>query len=119
MPSAAIAKLYYSIGEVSSTTGIDQHVLRYWETEFRELSPRKNRGGKRLYRDTDLRLILQIKELLYNQRYTIEGARRWLKENPRELWERGQTSLNAIAEQSNIISSIREGLHELKQLLNA
>ncbi len=117
MPSMAITKLYYSIGEVSSLTGIDQHVLRYWETEFKELSPRKNRGGKRLYRDSDLKLILQIKELLYNQRYTIEGARRWLKENPRVNREGVVVNHNSSKIPSDLISDIKKGLWELKQLI--
>ncbi|NOZ04148.1 MAG: MerR family transcriptional regulator [FCB group bacterium] len=70
-----IKKLYYSIGEVSKITGLKPYVLRYWETEFKQLNPPKNRAGNRTYRQKDIDLILQIKDLLYNKKYTIEGAR--------------------------------------------
>lgn len=76
---ADIKKLYYSIGEVSERTGLKQYVLRYWETEFPTLRPQKNRAGNRIYREKDLEMILKIKDLLYNQKYTIEGARRQLR----------------------------------------
>ncbi|MFQ6615430.1 MAG: MerR family transcriptional regulator [Fidelibacterota bacterium] len=76
---ANIRKLYYSIGEVSERTGLKQYVLRYWETEFPTLRPQKNRAGNRIYREKDIDMILKIKDLLYNQKYTIEGARRRLK----------------------------------------
>ena len=70
-----IKKLYYSIGEVSKTTDLKAYVLRYWETEFKQLKPPKNRAGNRTYRQTDIDLILFIKDLLYNKKFTIEGAR--------------------------------------------
>ena len=70
-----IKKLYYSIGEVSKITHLKSYVLRYWETEFRQLNPPKNRAGNRTYRQKDIDLILRIKDLLYNQKYTIKGAR--------------------------------------------
>ena len=70
-----IKKLYYSIGEVSKMVGLKAYVLRYWETEFKQLSPPKNRAGNRTYRQKDIDLILKIKELLYSNKYTIEGAR--------------------------------------------
>ena len=70
-----IKKLYYSIGEVSKMTDLKAYVLRYWETEFKQLKPPKNRAGNRTYRQTDIDLILFIKELLYNKKFTIEGAR--------------------------------------------
>tara|TARA_B110000444_G_C18702049_1_gene529435 strand:- start:410 stop:763 length:354 start_codon:yes stop_codon:yes gene_type:complete len=70
-----IKKLYYSIGEVSELTGLKSYVLRYWETEFSKLSPSKNRSGNRTYRQKDIDLIMKIKSLLYDKKYTIEGAR--------------------------------------------
>ena len=70
-----IKKLYYSIGEVSKMTDLKAYVLRYWETEFKQLKPPKNRAGNRTYRQTDIDLILFIKDLLYNKKFTIEGAR--------------------------------------------
>lgn len=78
-------KLFYRIGDVSEITGIKPHVLRYWEAEFSGLHPRKNRAGQRIYEHRDVELVLEIKKLLYEQRYTISGARkilaRWAKQS--------------------------------------
>ena len=73
-----IKKLYYSIGEVSKMTELKAYVLRYWETEFKQLKPPKNRAGNRTYRQGDIDLILYIKNLLYTKKFTIEGARHQL-----------------------------------------
>ena len=70
-----IKKLYYSIGEVSKLVGLKSYVLRYWETEFKQLTPPKNRAGNRTYRQKDIDLILKIKDLLHGKKFTIEGAR--------------------------------------------
>ncbi len=70
-----VKKLYYSIGEVSDLTNLKAYVLRYWETEFSSLKPPKNRAGNRTYRQKDIDIILEIKDLLYNKKYTIDGAR--------------------------------------------
>ncbi len=78
MPAEGIRKLYYSIGEVSQITDLEQHVLRYWETEFPELNPQKNRAGRRIYTRNDIDFILRIKQLLKEEKYTIEGARKAL-----------------------------------------
>jgi DNA-binding transcriptional MerR regulator len=69
-------KLFYKIGEVSKISGVETYVLRYWETEFPFLRPRKNRSGQRIYVKKDLELIMQIKKMLYLERYTIEGVRK-------------------------------------------
>lgn len=74
-------KLYFRIGEVANLAGVKQHVLRYWETEFPGLGPKKAGKGHRLYRRKDVELILEIKRLLYDQRFTIEGARKWLQDH--------------------------------------
>ena len=79
MKPKPIKKLYYSISEVSKLTSLKQYVLRYWETEFPELRPAKNRAGNRIYRLNDIKLIFLIKKLLYEEKYTIEGARQKLK----------------------------------------
>ena len=73
-----IKKLYYSIGEVSKMTELKAYVLRYWETEFKQLKPPKNRAGNRTYRQSDIDLIHFIKDLLYTKKFTIEGARHQL-----------------------------------------
>ena len=75
-----VKKLYYSIGEVSEITGLKQYVLRYWESEFSQLNPSKNSAGNRNYRKSDIDLINEIKDLLYNRRFTIKGAKQHLKD---------------------------------------
>lgn len=75
-------KLYYKIGEVAKFTGVKTHVLRYWETEFKAIRPNKSRSNQRLYRKQDVELILHLKDLLYNQGFTIAGARKKLREKP-------------------------------------
>lgn len=79
MKHLGIKKLYYSISEVSKITGLEQYVLRYWESEFELLQPAKNRAGNRIYTNRDIKLILHIKKLLREERYTIEGARQVLQ----------------------------------------
>ena len=89
MRPEGIPKLYYSIGEVSEMTGLDQHVLRYWEGEFEELRPKKNRGGRRVYTQEDIDTVHRIQRLLRDDKYTIEGARQVLA---REVSQREQGS---------------------------
>lgn len=72
-------KIYYSIKEVSEMLGLAPHVLRYWETEFPDLKPRKNRAGNRTYREPDIALLREIKTLLHERKYTIDGARHELR----------------------------------------
>jgi DNA-binding transcriptional MerR regulator len=74
-------KVYYSISEVCEQTGLEPHVLRYWESEFPQLRPKKNRAGNRAYREKDIRVILDIKRLLYEEKFTIPGARKKLAGN--------------------------------------
>lgn len=75
MKDLTIKKLYYSISEVSKITQVEQYVLRYWETEFEQLKPQKNRAGNRIYTNKDIQTILLIKNLLREKKYTIEGAK--------------------------------------------
>ena len=118
MVEEEVGKLYYSIGEVSRRLGIDQHVLRFWETEFKELAPRKRKGGKRLYKPADLKLVERIKQLLYEERYTIEGARKQLKLSARggreaEVVEKASKSARTV----DNLQEIRQGLLEIKSIL--
>ena len=76
MKSLPTGRLYYSISEVSDLVGVKPHVLRYWETQFKMLRPKKGRGGARMYRKRDIEVLFEIKQLLYDQRFTIAGARR-------------------------------------------
>ena len=77
-------KLYFRIGEVGSLLGLEPYVLRYWETEFPSLAPKKSSSGHRLYRRKDVELLLRIKYLLYEKRYTIDGARQFLQTKQRD-----------------------------------
>ena len=70
-------KLFFRIGEVSQIVGVEPYVLRYWESEFRGLSPKKSRSGQRMFRRKDVELLLEIKRLLYDLKFTVEGARRF------------------------------------------
>lgn len=79
MKDLSIKKLYYSISEVSKITEVEQYVLRYWESEFELLKPQKNRAGNRIYTNKDIQLILHIKTLLKEKKYTIEGAKKILE----------------------------------------
>ena len=77
-------KIYFKIGEVCDLVGVQAHVLRYWETEFPTLSPQKNRSGQRSYRRRDVEISLRIKELLYDEMFTIAGAKKKLQQEMRE-----------------------------------
>ena len=105
-------KRYYRIGEVSRITGVKPYVLRYWESEFRWMVPHKSRSKQRLYRRRDIDMILLIKKLLYEQRYTIEGARKRLNEILRS--EGGRA-----VETPGDLSALRHGLESVRDLLRA
>ncbi|HKK44915.1 MAG TPA: MerR family transcriptional regulator [Balneolaceae bacterium] len=77
-------KLYYSIGEVSEITEVEPHVLRYWETVFNELSPKKNKAGNRVYKENDIEIILKLKELIQEKKYSTEGAQQVLEQDDEE-----------------------------------
>ncbi len=85
MKDLSIKKLYYSISEVSKITNIEQYVLRYWETEFEELNPQKNRAGNRIFTNKDIQIILYVKSLLREKKYTIEGAKKILADYKPEV----------------------------------
>lgn len=76
-----IVKMYYSISEVCEKTGLEPHVLRYWESEFSQLKPKKNRAGNRAYREKDIKLVEYIRTLLYDEKFTISGAKKKLAES--------------------------------------
>jgi len=80
MKELSLRKLYYSISEVSKMTDLEPYILRYWETEFDELKPQKNRAGNRIFTHKDINLIIEIKRLLRDEKYTTEGAKNILKE---------------------------------------
>jgi DNA-binding transcriptional MerR regulator len=99
------SKLFYRIGEVSRLTGLEPYVLRYWETEFPQIKPDKGRSKQRLYKKKDLDSILQIKQMLYKDGYTIAGARK-------KLNGRGEKDVEAVLESAK--RELREILEILK-----
>ena len=103
-PQQPPSKLFYRIGEVSRLTGLEPYVLRYWETEFPKLRPDKGRSGQRLYKKKDLDHILQIKNLLYTEGYTISGARKKLN---------GKGELDV----ETVIESAKKELREILEIL--
>jgi DNA-binding transcriptional MerR regulator len=105
-------KLYYSISEVAELARVKQHVLRYWEGEFPALSPPKNRAGNRMYRDRDVKLVLAIRELLYEQGYTIAGARQKLSGGKQELLEQAEIPF-AKGRRVQSLRRLEEGLKEV------
>lgn len=86
-------KEYYSIGEVCQITGLKPHVLRYWETQFKGLVPVKNRAGNRAYRRREIEMVQLVKELLYEKKYTIEGARQRLEDMKRNAGDKLESEL--------------------------
>src|SRR5690606_4756894 len=121
MKDLSIKKLYYSISEVSKITGIEQYVLRYWETEFEGLKPQKNRAGNRIYTNKDIQLILHIKNLLRERKYTIEGAKKILESySPDKVLQAAESEKNNHSDdQENTHvkkerSSIKKDLEEIK-----
>jgi len=117
----SLKKLYYSIGEVSKITGLKPHVLRYWESEFPMLSPMKNRAGNRVYRERDLKLIQYIKYLLYEKKYTIDGAKKFLKEMKSKNMEMvdGEMTVGKVKNgvNENVIFVLRKVKKELVEIL--
>ena len=113
-------KVYYSISEVSEMTGVKAHVLRYWETEFPTLRPKKNRAGNRNYRQKDIKAILVIRDLLYKEKFTISGARKKLHEQfgkPDQLINQMQIPF-ADPHARQILLSIKKDLLSLRRLLD-
>jgi len=124
MKDLSIKKLYYSISEVSKITEIEQYVLRYWETEFEQLGPQKNRAGNRIYTNKDIQLILYIKELLREKKYTIEGAKKILEDNSQSRTIQPSTPIrqkakdkSEIPEEKNKKRSLKDDLDEIKNIL--
>jgi DNA-binding transcriptional MerR regulator len=117
MRSTGIKKLYYSISEVSKITGLEQYVLRYWETEFDQLKPAKNRAGNRIYTNKDIKLIVHIKGLLRDEKYTIEGAKKVLESYIPEP-EDNQLPLIVMEQKKKIQDEeIKVEMAEVKQFL--
>jgi DNA-binding transcriptional MerR regulator len=112
-------KRYYRIGEVSRITGVKPYVLRYWESEFRWMAPAKSRSKQRLYRKRDIDTIQLIKKLLYEERFTIKGARKRLREmGVARSQDGGQLDLSLGADPREQIRLIRSELEAIRGLLD-
>ncbi len=118
-------KLYFRIGEVSRLAGIKPYVLRFWESEFPALGPKKSGTGHRLYRRKEVELVLEIKRLLYEKRYTIEGARKFLEARPKEAKrlqevkpDRGRISQGELFPQPKLYEEIKQQLSEILKILS-
>jgi len=98
-------KLYYSIGEVSDITEVEAHVLRYWETVFDQLSPKKNKAGNRVYKESDIETILKLKELIQEKKYSTEGAQQVLEKDGEE-------------DEKELPVSVKKDLKEIRLFLN-
>jgi len=116
-------KLYFRIGEVSRLAGVKPYVLRYWETEFPVISPKKSGTGHRLYRRKDVELVLEIKRLLYEKRFTIEGARKALEGRvkpvpaPKNVRKQAAPQGELFPGAGPDLTSIRKGLLEILDIL--
>jgi DNA-binding transcriptional MerR regulator len=113
-------KEYFTIGEVSQITLVPKHILRYWESEFKLLRPIRKSSGQRSYRKEEVELVFKIKDLLYNKRYTIEGAKKYLIGDKRKRLTNLQTNLNLDLEyisDSKFLKDIKEELKHILKLL--
>jgi len=106
-------KLFYRIQEAAEIAGVKPYVLRYWETEFKELSPEKDKNDQRRYRQEDIDLVLHIKDLLYKQKFTIAGARQQIRRSRRA------DSKNQIPFHEAALDGIRAELYDLMRQLSA
>ncbi len=111
------AKRYFTIGEVSDLCGVKPHVLRYWEQEFTQLKPVKRRGNRRYYQHHEVLLIRRIRELLYEQGFTISGARNKLDSRAHEDAEQHATQEPSISSEAVDIGMLRAELTEILRLL--
>jgi DNA-binding transcriptional MerR regulator len=110
-------KLFYRIGDVSEITGIKPHILRYWEAEFSVLHPRKNDAGQRVYERRDVELVIEIKKLLYEQRYTISGAKKFLARRHKQAPKKSSPA-KAPGDMSAALKMCRQELRGLLALLD-
>ena len=116
MKSLPTGRLYYSISEVSDLVGVKPHVLRYWETQFKMLRPKKGRGGARMYRKRDVETLFEIKQLLYDQRFTIAGARRQILDGKSEDREQIELPFSKL-DREEMVRSLKKDMEGLLTLL--
>lgn len=113
-----LKRLFYKIGEVCELCGVEPHVLRFWEAEFRILSPTRNRSGQRIYRQKDLEMVERIKQLLYDEGYTIAGARKLLVSNKADTEGLPLFKPAPKPERKEVVREIKQGLQEILTILD-
>src|ERR1022692_2024671 len=111
-------KLYFRIGEVSEIVGVESYVLRYWESEFPGLSPKKSNTGQRMFRRKDVEMLLNIKQLLYDKKFTIEGARKALKSEKAALVVQEAVVQEELFSPPSPLPGIRQELADILKLLS-
>jgi DNA-binding transcriptional MerR regulator len=111
-------KLFFRIGEVSQLVGVEPYVLRYWESEFPGLSPKKSNTGQRMFRRKDVEMLLNIKQLLYDKKFTIEGARKALKSEKAARVVQEPVVQEELFSHSNPLPDIRQELADILKLLS-
>ena len=113
--SPELAKLYYRIGEVASIVGVQPHVLRYWESEFRTIRPRKSTKGQRVYSRRDVEKLLRVKDLLKNQGFTIAGAKKRLRDDTKVAVQQSVAEVEEPARAKPPMAEVRQSLLSLRE----
>jgi len=116
--SSLPTKLYFRIGEVASAVGVETHVLRYWETEFRSIRPQKSSRGQRVYSRRDVETLMKVKELLYQRGFTIAGARKQLRDGGVEPREAADPTLRGANRMRTALVDIRKEIVTLLETLD-
>lgn len=109
-------KLFFKIGKVAQLARVEPYVLRYWETEFKNLRPKKNEKGQRLYQKKEVKLALEIKKLLHDEGYTIEGAKKVLKEEIKKK-KKGSPQLSIPFDRDKVVAVVEELKKDLRGIL--
>jgi DNA-binding transcriptional MerR regulator len=112
-------KLYFRIGEVANAVGVETHVLRYWETEFRSIRPQKSSRGQRVYSRRDVETLLRVRELLYDRGFTIAGARKQLRDGGIEPREPADPTLLGAAKMRAALTDIRQEIVSLLETIGS
>lgn len=117
MAAALTEKLYYKIGEVAEIAGVKTSVLRFWESEFAFLKPAKSGSGQRIYSKSEVDLVLQVKRLLYDEKFTIEGVKKRINTKGKLVKAEDLVDRNVVTDHSEVLKAVRNELKVLRDLL--
>jgi len=117
MAAALTEKLYYKIGEVAEIAGVKTSVLRFWESEFAFLKPAKSSSGQRIYSKSEVDLVLQVKRLLYDEKFTIEGVKKRINAKGKLVKAEDISDGNVVTDHSEVLQAVRNELKVLRDLL--